>query len=472
MWDPHSYLIASHLFIRLLGFIYFVASGSFFLQILGLIGEDGILPLKEYLSQYRNVDRFKRWYWCPSLFWINASDTALLLVNGLGVAASLLLLLGYFPTVNLVILYIIWLSLVFAGQEFMSFGWEMFLLEMTFNAIFLSITAVPNWMIWISLNFLIFRFHVQAGIVKLQTRDVSWKNLTALYYHYFTQPIPNTWAWYIQKMPLSFHKVSCILMFVIELPLPLLVFGTQEMRLAAWIGFISLQFFIWLTGNFSYLNYMTAALCTILLSDTYLAPIFGTPAAPVPTPLWLNVFLSLIGAALLVLQLLRFWIAFFSNHTISKILGPTEPYHIANRYGIFAIMTTKRYEVVIEGSDDGSVWKEYLFQYKPSELNRRPRRISPYQPRLDWQAWFLPFSPYGMEKWFIRFLTCLLQSKKPVLRLLRHNPFPENPPKYVRALLYDYEYTSWKEKNETGNWWKRELQRPYSPVLHLKKEEP
>jgi len=467
MLDPGSYLLASKIFVQLLGLIHLIASGSFLLQIRGLIGRGGILPLKNYLGGTRDP---KRWFYRPTLFWLNTSDTALLIVNSLGVICSIFLLFGYFPTVNLILLYLIWLSIVYAGQDFMSFGWEMFLLELTFNGIFLSMTDTPNLMIWLSVNFLIIRFHIQAGAVKLQSQDPNWRNQTALWYHYFTQPIPNMIAWYIHKLPLWFHQLSCILMFVIELVIPFLVLGNQEMRLAAWFCFVGLQFFIWLTGNFSYLNYMTVAFCTILLSDNILSPLTGSPATPDSTPLSLTIFLSIVGGGLILLQFLRFWTSFKWNPTFLKILDWVEPFHIINRYGIFAIMTTERFEIVIEGSEDGENWKEYLFKHKPSEVSRRPRRISPFQPRLDWQAWFLPFTSFGAERWFVQFLTCLLEGKPRVLGLLRHNPFPEKPPKYLRASMYDYTYTSWKEKNKTGNWWNRRYTGPYSSTLHISRK--
>lgn len=369
----------------------------------------------------------------------------------------------------LILLFIIQLSIVAAGQDFLSFGWEMFLLEITFNAFLLSLTEPPNALIFVSLNLLLFRFHFQAGIVKLQSRDPNWKNLKAVGFHYQTQPLPNTTAWFIYKLPMWFHQFSTGFMFFIELIVPFAIFGSEEIRLWTWLLFLGLQLMIWATGNLSYLNYLTVVLSTILLGNHYVSPIFSETVASSASPFYLHLFVSIIGFLLIILQFMNLWSNLFgSTPYIRKILSFLSPYHIINRYGIFAVMTTKRYEIVIEGSDDEIEWKEYLFKYKPSETNRRPRRISPYQPRLDWQAWFLPFETYMDREWFQIFLMKLLQGEKDVLKLLRYNPFQDKPPRFIRAVVYDYEFTDFKTLRETGNWWKRTYIGPYGPTYQLR----
>lgn len=471
MFDPSSYHIIIALFPRLLGAVYFFAFGAFIFQVKGLLGREGILPIEQYLRYYSHLGK-KRFYYIPTLFWLDASDKTLYLVVAAGTILSLLLFLGFTPLLIFPLLYILHLSVVSAGQDFLSFGWEMFTLEITCNTFFLSMTSPPNLFVWVSINLLLLRFHFQGGASKLLSEDKTWRNLTALKYHYQTQPLPNAQAWYIYKLPLWFHKLSTAIMFLIELIVPLGMFGNEEMRFWVFICFAGLQGMIWFTGNFSYLNYLTLVLSTLLLSDTYLQAIFGSwVKESSPSPPLLDGFVSVVGIVLIALQLISLWNYFLPQARCKKILAWFQPFHIVNRYGIFAVMTTRRDEIIIEGSDDGIHWQEYLFRYKPSEITRRPRRISPYQPRIDWQAWFLPFSDFESESWFHNFLLRLLQGSSAVLKLLRHNPFPDKPPKYVRALLYAYEYSDADTKKKTGAWWKRELLGAYSPTLSLKHAE-
>lgn len=471
MYDPDQYILASKLFIHLLGFVFFIAFFPFLFQIKGLIGKQGILPATNYLRFLKSRLGKRAYMLYPTLFWFNSSDGALVGVVVAGVVLSILLFIGVYPVLIIPILYVLYISIIRVGQDFLSFGWELFLMEIAANAFLLSMTTIPNPFVWISINFLLFRFHLQAGAVKLQSGDVTWDNLTALCYHYQTQPIPNTTAWYAHKLPVWFQKFSCLVMLVIEIPLAFGVFGPPEMRLVIFFCFFGLQFFIWLTGNFSYLNYMTAVLSVLLISDTYLAPLMGPVVEVGTSPIWLNIIISAGAIALIILQVMRLWDHFFNNAIFKRILNSVYNYYIANRYGIFAVMTTKRFEIVIEGSDDGETWKEYTFKHKPSEVNRRPRRISPYQPRLDWQAWFLPFSNYHNEPWLQNFLHHLLTGNKEVLSLIRGNPFPEAPPKYIRVLMYDYVFSDAKTKRETGDWWVRTYVGEYSPTLYLKRSQ-
>lgn len=472
MFTPESYTIIAEWFPRLLGFIYFFAFGAFLFQIKGLIGEKGILPLKEYLDFISSYYPKKKYYILPTVFWLDSSNRSLMLVTAAGTLFSIFLLLGFLPSLMLILLYILYLSIVSAGQDFLSFGWEGFLLEITIHAFFLSLTPIPNIMVWISINFLLFRFHFQAGVVKILSRDLTWSNLTALAYHYQTQPLPVALAWYFYKLPLWFHKQSCLLMFFIELVVPFGIFLGEEVRLGVFCLFFGLQFFIWISGNYSYLNHLTVVFSTILLNNAVITYFFGiVPVEAYPTPLWLEIILTMIGSVLLALQVIRITQMFIPIHLFEKMISYTSFFHLANRYGIFAVMTTKRYEIVVEGSEDGKDWKEYTFRYKPSEIDRRPRRISPFQPRIDWQAWFLPFTNFQSERWFQSFLYHLLSGTPDVLKLLRGNPFPTKPPKYIRAVAYDYEYSTHEEKKENGWWWHRRYLGYYSPVLSLKSEE-
>lgn len=468
MFDLTAYTIIAEWFPRLLGLVYFFAFAPFLFQIKGLIGENGILPVREFLEFVQLYRVQNNYYTLPTLFWIDCSDLSLMLVTAAGTAFSLLLFCGFMPTLMLFLLYVFYLSIVNAGQDFLGFGWEGLLLETTAHAFFLSMTTVPNPMIWFSLNFLLFRFHVQAGLVKLQSRDPSWRNLTAVAYHYQTQPLPNIIAWYVHKLPLWFHKTTCIIMFLIEIAFPFGIFGNENMRLIVFGGLFSLQFLIWFTGNFSYLNYLTAVLCTILLNNASLSMVFGNPAlSPSATPLWLEVFITICGVPLFALQFMRGWQQLQPNRLFGKALRASSSYHLANGYGIFAVMTTKRYEIVLEGSDDGLIWKEYTYRYKPSESSRRPRWIAPYQPRIDWQTWFLPFTNFKSAHWFQSFIGHLLKGTPAVTKLLRGNPFPDHPPKYMRALVYEYVFSSFDEKKHHGWWWRRRFLGHYTPTVSL-----
>lgn len=469
MFDSHS--IICFLFPRLLGVVYFFMFFPFLFQIRALIGKEGILPVKSLLEIYQtNLGKW-RYYWIPSVFWLGASDAALVAVPAAGSLLAIFLALGYYPALLLPILIFLHLSIITAGQDFLSFGWEMLFCEISFNAFLISLTNDYNLAAWFSINLLLFRFHFKSGTSKLQSGDPSWRDLTALKYHYETQPIPNAVAWYIHKLPLWFHKFSTALVLFVEIVVPFGIFGGEMLRLLTFIPLFLLQAAICLSGNYSYLNYLTAVLVALLLSDKVLAPFIPVQAIAA-SPLWLHGFVTLAAVLLIVLQLLRLWNDFFYNQRISQFLIYFEPFHLANRYGIFAIMTTKRYEVVIEGSDDNEHWQEYLFCYKPSEVERRPRQIAPFQPRLDWSAWFLPFQYFEEERWFHNFLLCLLEGRKEVLKLLRHNPFPLQPPRYIRVQMYLYTFSDGKLKKETGQWWKREYVGQFSPTLALKPKEP
>jgi len=471
MWDPNQYLIAIDLFFRLIGVIYFFAFFPFTYQIKGLLGSNGILPVNRYLEAIKRLYGRKAYKLVPTLFWLNSSDQCLVLTMWAGVIASLLLALGIGTPIMILLLYLLHLSLVSVGQDFLGFGWELYLLEITCNSFFLSLTAQPNVFIWISLNILLFRFHFQGGAVKLQSHDVNWRNLTAVGFHYQSQPIPNTLAWFAYKLPISINKFSTVLMFIIELIIPFGIFGPEWMRMITFIFFAGLQLMIWATGNFSYLNHLTLAFTTILVGNTYLGYLFAAPSPPEAPYLAIDIFLSCIGIFLITFQLLNFWESMlqWSNKFIRKIEKMISPFHIINRYGIFAVMTTQRIEIVIEGSLDGIVWQEYIFKYKPSEINYRPRRNSPIQPRLDWQMWFLPFSNYYNNIWFQNFLALLLKGEKDVVALVRKAPFGDTPPRYIRAIAYDYEFSDWNALKSKGEWWKRKYAGIYSPTLTLKR---
>lgn len=467
MLDPELHSLAYSLFPRLLGVIYFFAIGSLIFQIQGLIGKNGILPLPHYLDLIDKRFHKKKYLYVPTLFWFNSSNYAILGLTSLGVLLSIGLMLGLYPPLMLFLLYIVFLSIVSAGQDFFSYVWDVFILEITIYAFLMSLTPIPNLAIWIGLNFLLFRFSLETGAVKWLSNDQTWWNLTATAYHYQTQPLPNTIAWYAYKMPLNFQKLSTLVVFIIEIICPFGIFFNEQIRLGVFVVFFLLQFLIWMTGNFAYLNHLTVVLSIILISDNFFPEIFVRSQLMETTPQPLNILLFVLGSFLILLQLIRLSEHFFRIQFLKRLLNWLSPFYIANKYGLFAVMTTVRYEVVVEGSDDEKEWKEYIFKNKPIELSHRPKRIAPFHPRLDWQFWFLPFSNYSSELWFENFLTHLLTGTPDVLNLLRKNPFENKPPKYIRSLIYQYEFTNFQEKREKGLWWKRKLIGYYSPEMAL-----
>lgn len=473
-FDPAPYSIAIELFLRLLGLIYLFVYVPFLFQIRGLLGNDGILPVASYLDFVKErIPSAKRFYYMPTLFWINVSDAALLALVWAGIVLGTLLLFGIATPAVLLLLYLVHLSLTSAGQDFLGFGWETLLLEITAAAFLMTATTPYNTFGWIALNFILLRFHLQAGASKLLSGDRSWRELTALKYHYLTQPIPNLAAWYFHKLPMWIHQLGVIATFYFELIVPLAIFSPPLVRLLVAIQLMGLQLMIWFTGNLSYLNHMTAALCVILIHNRYLEPWLG-PAPAVPAEAsWIGWqwFISLLAIAFLLLQVISLCHYFFPRQVWRHILNWVSPFHLAHPHQLFSMMTTKRHEIIIEGSDDGDHWKEYAFFHKPGDVSRRPSRISPYQPRLDWQAWFLPFAPFDQQHWFQQFLVKLMQGSQPVLGLLKHNPFPAKPPRYMRVLLYDYEFTTSAERQQTGHWWKRTLVGTYAgPYQHDRKD--
>lgn len=467
MFNPESYTIIAHWLPRLLGVIYFFSFGALFFQIRGLIGSNGILPVTPFFNRLEAFYPRRCYYYLPSIFWINSSDSVLEGVTLAGTVISVFLVLGFLPPLMLLLLYVLYLSIVAAGQDFLAFGWEGLLLETTAHVFLISLTTIPVTLVWISLNFLLFRFHLMAGVVKLQSHDPSWRNFSAIAYHYQSQPIPNLIAWYVHKLPLWFHQFTVGVMFFIEIVLPFGIFATDQIRYIVFLGFFLLQFGIWFTGNFSFLNYLTVVLSTVLLSNFYLQAFLPTPPQQ-EAPFIVVMLISVMGTGLLFLQVVRFYHQLMPNQLLSLILARLSPFYLANRYGIFAVMTTTRYEVVIEGSEDGIQWKEYGFKHKPSLLSDRPHRIAPYQPRLDWQIWFTPFTGYSTGTWFHSFLKHLLMGTPEVLALIKSNPFPVKPPHYIRAKTFIYEFTTFEEKQASGLWWKRKFFNDYSPVLTLK----
>jgi predicted DCC family thiol-disulfide oxidoreductase YuxK len=474
--EPPRYDLVSFLFLRLFGLIYATAFVSFGVQAQGLIGSHGILPVADLVNAIAARYGPERFFLMPMVFWLNASDLAIAAVCWAGAGLSLLLVFNLLPRLSLFLLYVLYLSLSYGGQTFMSFQWEMFLLDTGFIALLLSFAQTPG--IWL-LRWLLFRFLFMSGVVKLLSGDPNWWNLSALSYHFLTQPLPTPLAWYAAHLPSSLLKFATGCTFFIELILPFLIFFPRRLRFFAAFGILLLQVCISLTGNYNWFNLQTMLLCLLLLDDAALHHVLPRrlvrllpPRAKHQAPR---------GALKIVVGALTLLIVFCSLVQMDARFGgsPTavaqsvdrlvEPLRIVSGYGLFAVMTTQRNEIVIEGSDDGIFWREYEFRYKPGDIARRPPWNIPHQPRLDWQMWFAALDDPRRLTWFAHFLRRVLENGPEVMALLARNPFPDKPPIYVRARFYDYTYSGSAEKAK-GLWWERRSLGLYFPVVRLKNE--
>ena len=460
----------SALFLRLLALVHLAAFASFGIQASGLIGSGGILPLADYVIELREQLGADAYPQVPFLFWLSASDDAIRAVVGLGLLASLFLLAGRLRRTALVVLYACYLSLLYAGQTFMTFQWDILLVETTALAFFLP--GHPTLGIWL-LRWLLFRFMFLSGAVKLLSGDPTWANLTALEYHYETQPLPTLLAWYAHQLPASFDRVCGAITLLLELVSPFGIFGPRTLRLTVGAGIVLLELLIMLTGNYNFFNLLTIVLCVALLDDRDLARVsaVGTrlPATPGASAPAVRLLARIVAAVLFALGLAQLYGMFRGSleGPAAWALREVAPLHVVNTYGLFAVMTTERDEIVVEGSRDGRAWTEYEFKYKPGDLERAPGWMIPHQPRLDWQMWFAALESYDGNPWFERFLVRLLQDAPAVTKLLRSDPFAGNPPRYVRALLYRYRFSDPATRAATGQWWTRELVGLYAPAMRL-----
>jgi predicted DCC family thiol-disulfide oxidoreductase YuxK len=476
-FEPPRYELISFLFLRGFGVIYLAAFLSFAVQAQGLIGSHGILPLAELTDAVAASAGRERFWLMPMVFWVSSSDIAIRAVCGAGVILSLLLICNVLPRLTLVLLFVLYLSLLYAGQVFMTYQWDTFLLEGGFLALVLSFARMPG--IWL-LRWLLFRFMFMSGVVKLLSGDPNWWNLSALSYHFVTQPLPTPLAWYATQLPQTALRFATGVVFFIELVLPFLIFAPRRLRFGAAFGILLLQLAIVLTGNYNWFNLQTMWLCLPLFDDAALRGLlperlirFLPVAADDRSPhraaaLGAGALTFLIVLCSLVEMDMRFG----GNPPAfaQKIDRLAEPLHLVSSYGLFAIMTTRRDEIIIEGSSDGAEWREYEFRYKPGDLFRAPPWNIPHQPRLDWQMWFAALEDPRRLPWFWRFLQRLLENEPAVTALLRTNPFPDKPPAYVRAEFYDYTFTDAAGK-ATGRWWERRLLGLYFPIVTLKAQD-
>lgn len=486
LWGTHTekttLYFSCWLFLRALGCIYLIAFLSLWVQIHGLIGSSGILPIDQFLTAVRQQVGTSGYHSVPTLLWLNSSDISLHFLCAGGIVLSLVLIAGFFPTFALAGLWVLYLSLVSAGQAFLSFQWDVLLLETGFLAIFFAplrirdtlsqVSQLPAAFLWL-LRWLLFRLMFASGFVKLAS-DAVWRDLTALNFHYETQPLPTWIGWSAHQLPEWFQKISVIGMFAVELGAPFLIFAPRRLRNAGCIGLIGLQILIILTGNYCFFNLLTIVLCLLLVDDVTwkgLLPKRFTPrfdvVGRVPHQYW-RVCVVVVAMLLFVLSSIRFSGQLFREARLPD-LAWIRPFRSVNTYGLFADMTESRPEIIVEGSNDRITWKTYEFRWKPGELTDMPKWVAPHQPRLDWQMWFAALQgSYQNTYWFPNFMVALLQNSPEVLQLLAENPFPDTPPRYVRATLYDYHFTDIETKRSEGTWWSRERTGIYCPAISLR----
>jgi len=453
---PHWRSLASaRFFLRALGVIYAIAFVSFGVQAAGLAGSHGILPVADFLKAVRTAAGGTAPWQVPTLLWLNASDAALaaLWIAGalLGIGAAA----GFKQRLLLAGCLFLWLSVCAAGQEFLSFQWDYLLAEAGFLALFADHSPVRIFLF----RWLLFRLMFFSGAVKLLSGDPTWRNLTALSYHYQTQPLPTPLAWWMYQLPASFQKFSAVVVFCVELLAPFLFLSPRTFRRIGGAATIGLQLLILLTGNYAYFNWLTIALCLWL----FIEPEVRKGPRPLPHR---AISAALAGFIAMVSFLL--FIELFNGPMppgTPEILHAVAPLRIVNSYGLFAVMTTTRPEIVVEGSADGENWRAYEFPYKPGNPLRPPPVVAPHQPRLDWQMWFAALGTYQQNRWFVNFMVRLLQGDRAVIGLLSYNPFPNAPPRYIRARLYEYHFTRPGEKG----WWRREERGIYFPGVSLKR---
>ncbi len=490
LWGDHlespTFRLSSGLLLRALALVYLIAFVSLWIQVDGLIGQAGILPLQPYLNAVRAFTGSERYWLLPTLSWFNAGYPFVHFLCGAGSLLSILALAGILPAPCFLILWALYLSLANDCRDFLGFQWDGLLLEAGFLAVLLS---PPRWrsrpgsdthsgFFLFLLRWLLFRLMFSSGVVKLASGDPTWRNLTALRFHFETQPLPTWIGWWAHQLPDSLKTGMTAVMFFIELAVPFLIFAPRRLRLTAFTLLVLLQLGIALTGNYAFFNLLTIALCLLLLDDAVWPRKWrekvlrgGDGKSRSDARRWPGWLIKPAGVVALLFSTMSLagtiGIRFPWPQPVAWLYGRVTPFRTFNGYGLFAVMTTTRREIQVEGSDDGQVWLPYGFKWKPGDPMRRPSFAAPYQPRLDWQMWFAALENPESDPWFVKFMTRLLQGSPDVLALLDGNPFPRHPPAFVRATLYEYKFTDHREHFKTGAWWKREYAGIYFPVRSL-----
>jgi len=510
-------LIPRWIFLRALAAIYFSAFYSLLFQIKGLIGPRGILPAHDYLRAVDRTYPTTKFWVAPTLYWISTGSHALMIVSWIGLVASIVAFVNIWPRISLFICFFCFLSFVTAAQDFSSYQSDGMLLEAGFIALFFAPRGLlpglgtefpPSRASLFLLQWEWFRIYFESGLVKLLSGDRQWRTLSAMDEYYQNGPLPTWIGWYTQHLPHWFHVASAAGTLVMELVIVSMLFLPRRIRIICFFIVTPWEIGVILTANYTFLNYLVLSLGFLLLDDRFLRPLVPGlwastvhfAAEPVPQSAstqelespddvprgdvegtmssrilhFLAGHVSAIRLAVATVMLT--WIFYDASAEILLIpfgslplpttpIALLEPFRIANQYGLFAVMTNGRYEIEFQGSNDGQNWTPYPFRNKPQALNEAPRIYAPYQPRFDWNLWFASLGDWHQNEIVPLTEERLLENALDVLALFRENPFPDSPPRYVRAVLWQYWFTTHKEKQATGNWWRRQYLGLYAPEL-------
>jgi hypothetical protein len=501
---PANRFIARWLFLRALGLIYFSAFFALLFQVRGLIGTQGILPAADYLRAVRTLGALRFWY-APTLLWFSSSDHMLMALCWTGLIASLVLVANIWPRAMLLICFLCFLSFVSAAQDFSGYQSDGMLLEAGFLSLFLAPSGIfpgfgakqpPARAVIFLLLWEWFRIYFESGLVKLLSGDPTWRNLTAMYEYYQNGPLPTWIGWYLQHLPHWFHIATAATTLAMELVLVWIALLPRPWKIACFFIVTAWQVGVIASANYAFLNYLVLILAVLLLDDAFLLHFIpsrwrnsmerGTlpasagesgepdnPSDEAKTLAMSNSFTSLRSGQLAFALTWIFYATavplvqmFWREAPLpTKPVAVLEPFRIANQYGLFAVMTPHRYEIEFQGSNDGEHWIAYPFRYKPQELNQRPRIYAPYQPRFDWNLWFASLGRWQQNPIVPRTEELLLENDPSVLGLFAGNPFPSEPPHVVRAVLWQYWFSTLEQKRSEGLWWQREFLGTYAPTL-------
>jgi hypothetical protein len=502
------------MFMRALAIFYFSAFHSLLFQIEGLIGPRGVLPAEKFLAALRGETGPLRFWYAPTLFWISSGEHMMIAVTWLGLIASIAALFNLWPRLSFFLCLVCFLSFVTAAEAFSSYQSDGMLLEAGFIALFFAPrglfpglgTASPTSRASLFLlQWEWFRIYFESGLVKLLSGDPEWRNYTAMDEYYQNGPLPTWIGWYVEHLPHWFHAATVTATLGMELVVVWMLFLPRRARLICFCIVTPWEIGVILTANYTFLNYLVLALGFLLLDDRsvrWLLPVrirASFPAVPekkdAPAekeppsilkssgeleeshPVDVHGLTKVLGKArLAVTAVMLTWLAYATTVEMIRLPWPDlslptepvialEPLRIANQYGLFAVMTRGRYEIEFQGSNDGENWTPYLFRYKPQGLDRAPGIYAPYQPRFEWNLWFASLGDWRQNNLVPLTEEQLLENDPDVLALFRGNPFGQAPPRYVRAVLWQYWFTTMEERRRTGNWWKRNLMGLYAPEL-------